>query len=224
MDVALPRIRRATTPALNAMFVDLNSIPQAAIESIEILKDGASTTYGADAVAGVVNIKMRHYYNGAEASVEYGNSTDTDSGLFATSVIFGVGNKTTEIAGALNFYHRNSIANRDRSYSAVPPFLSSNASPYNLQLAVIWPRAAGGQNSKSRPVLTFATHRILQPGRRLPARIFTTRLRVSGPPPVNFLVTTSIRPRFRFPRRSATAAIPISSTRSLKNRWSFTAT
>src|SRR5690348_6797368 len=36
-------------------FVDLNSIPRGAIESIEILKDGASTTYGADAVAGVVN-------------------------------------------------------------------------------------------------------------------------------------------------------------------------
>ena len=41
---------------VNSMFVDLNSIPQAAIESIEILKDGAATTYGADAVAGVVNI------------------------------------------------------------------------------------------------------------------------------------------------------------------------
>ncbi|MBA3651838.1 MAG: TonB-dependent receptor plug domain-containing protein [Chthoniobacterales bacterium] len=43
-------------------FVDLNSIPKAAIESIEILKDSASTTYGADAVAGVVNIKLRHDY------------------------------------------------------------------------------------------------------------------------------------------------------------------
>src|SRR5256885_1683941 len=63
------------------MFVDLNSIPQAAIESIEILKDGASTTYGADAVAGVVNIKLRHDYHGAEASVEYGNTLDKDSGL-----------------------------------------------------------------------------------------------------------------------------------------------
>src|SRR5439155_12048917 len=51
---------------VNVMFVDLNSIPQAAIESIEILKDGASTTYGADAVAGVVNLKMRHNYDGAE--------------------------------------------------------------------------------------------------------------------------------------------------------------
>ena len=61
------------------MFVDLNSIPQAAIENIEILKDGASTTYGADAVAGVVNIKLRHDYHGAEASVEYGNTLDKDS-------------------------------------------------------------------------------------------------------------------------------------------------
>src|ERR1041385_4126289 len=49
---------------INAMFVDLNSIPQSAIDSIEILKDGASAVYGADAVAGVVNLKLRHYYTG----------------------------------------------------------------------------------------------------------------------------------------------------------------
>src|SRR5881398_1940727 len=85
---------------VNVMFVDLNSIPQAAIESIEILPDGASTTYGADAVAGVVNLKMRHRYDGAEATVEYGNTLDKDSGEFAASAIFGVGNnKDTNITG-----------------------------------------------------------------------------------------------------------------------------
>src|SRR5438067_2977454 len=131
---------------VNAMFVDLNSIPQAAIESVEILKDGASTVYGADAVAGVVNLKMRHYFDGAEAMIEYGNTEHEDSGLFQASVIFGVGNNNTEIAGAMNYYMRNSIANRDRSYSAVPPFLSSNASPYNLQLSGAVAAAAGGQN------------------------------------------------------------------------------
>ena len=130
--------------SVNAMFVDLNSIPQAAIESVEILKDGASTTYGADAVAGVVNIKMRHYYDGAEASIEYGNTLDDDSGEFAASLTYGVGNKNTEIAGVMNYYHRNSIANRDRSFSAVPPFLSSNASPYNLQLSNAAVAEAGG--------------------------------------------------------------------------------
>ena len=130
---------------VNTMFVDLNSIPQAAIESIEILKDGASTTYGADAVAGVVNIKMRHNYDGASSTVEYGNTLDRDSGEYAASAVFGVGNNTdTNITGVINFYHRNSIANRDRDYSAVPPFLSSNASPYNLQLSKAAVAAAGG--------------------------------------------------------------------------------
>ena len=128
----------------NVMFVDLNSIPQAAIDKIEILKDGASTTYGADAVAGVVNIKMRHdYQNGAEASVEYGNTLDKDSGELAASAVFGVGNDTTNITGVLNYYHRNSIANRDRGFSNRPPFLSSNASPYNLQVSTAVALAAG---------------------------------------------------------------------------------
>ena len=131
---------------VNVMFVDLNSIPQAAIESIEILKDGASTTYGADAVAGVVNLKMRHNYDGAEARVEYGNTLDKDSGLFDSYGIFGVGKGDTNITGVLNYYHRNSIANRDRGFSAVPPFLSSNNSPYNLQLSSNVAGAAGGMN------------------------------------------------------------------------------
>src|SRR6266513_1094644 len=131
---------------VNVMFVDLNSIPQAAIESIEILKDGASTTYGADAVAGVVNLKMRHRYDGAEARVEYGNTLDKDSGLFDTSAVFGVGKGDTNITGVLNYYHRNSIFQRDRGFSLTPPFLSSNNSPYNLQLSSNVAGAAGGQN------------------------------------------------------------------------------
>src|SRR5438067_2743797 len=131
---------------VNVMFVDLNSIPQAAIESIEILKDGASTTYGADAVAGVVNLKMRHDYNGAEARIQYGNTLDKDSGELDSSAIFGVGKGDTNITGMLNYYHRNSIFNHDRGFSLTPPFLSSNNSPYNLQLSSDVAAAAGGKN------------------------------------------------------------------------------
>jgi iron complex outermembrane receptor protein len=116
-------------------FFDLRSIPEAAIESIEILKDGASTTYGADAVAGVVNIKLRHDYKGAEASIGYGNTLDKDSSEFRASVLFGVGDENTQITGSMNYYHRNSIFNRDRGFSLKPPFLSSNSTPYNLQLS-----------------------------------------------------------------------------------------
>ena len=126
------------------VFVDLNTIPESSISSIEILKDGASTTYGADAVAGVVNIKRFHNYSGAEAKIEYGNTTDKDSGTFNSSLLFGVGNGKTNISGTINYYHRNSIFNHDRDYSAVPPFLSSNASPYNLQLTNAAVAEAGG--------------------------------------------------------------------------------
>src|SRR5947207_2678893 len=126
------------------VFVDLNTIPESSIESIEILKDGASTTYGADAVAGVVNIKRFHDYHGAEAKIEYGNTTDKDSGTLNTALTFGVGDGTTNISGTVNYYHRNSIFNHDRDYSAVPPFLSSNASPYNLQVTNAAVAEAGG--------------------------------------------------------------------------------
>src|SRR2546423_3507464 len=129
----------------NVVFVDLNSIPQAAIQSIEILKDGASTTYGADAVAGVVNLKMRHNYDGAEARGEYAKTLDKDSVLFDTSAVFGVGKGDTNIPGVLNYYHRTPIFQRARGFSLPPPFLSSNNSPYNLQLSSNVAGAAGGQ-------------------------------------------------------------------------------
>src|SRR6266699_2630535 len=99
---------------VNVMFVDLNSIPQAAIESIEILKDSASSTYGADAVAGVVNIKLRHDYRGAETNVEYGNTLDKDSSEIAASLLFGAGDESNSVTGVLNYYYRNSIFNHDR--------------------------------------------------------------------------------------------------------------
>ena len=46
-------------------FVDLNAIPVSAVESIEVITDGASALYGSDAVSGVVNIKLKKYYDGA---------------------------------------------------------------------------------------------------------------------------------------------------------------
>ena len=125
-------------------FFDLRSIPESAIESIEVLKDGASTTYGADAVAGVVNVKLRRDYKGAQAQIGYGNTTNKDSGEIRANVLFGVGDGNTNISGVMNYYKRNSIFNRDRSYSAVPPFLSTNSTPENLQLSFESIVAAGG--------------------------------------------------------------------------------
>ena len=115
-------------------FVDLNSIPLAAVNSIEVLKDGASALYGADAVAGVVNIKMRRGMDGTEMNVMYGNTTNKDSSEFTASLITGAQSDKASVMIGFNYYKKNPIYNADRAYSEVPPFLSSNSSPLNLEI------------------------------------------------------------------------------------------
>jgi iron complex outermembrane recepter protein len=60
--------------------VDLNAIPLAAIERVEVLRDGASAQYGSDAIAGVVNIQLREAREGGEASLTFGTyETDVET-------------------------------------------------------------------------------------------------------------------------------------------------
>ncbi len=124
-------------------FVDLNSIPLSAVDSIEVLKDGASAIYGADAVAGVVNIKMRRGFDGTEVMLNYGNTTNKDSTEFNAALITGVQTDKASAMVGFNYYKKNAIMNRDRKYSEIPPFLSSNASPLNLQITPAAAIAAG---------------------------------------------------------------------------------
>ncbi|MCJ2185613.1 TonB-dependent receptor plug domain-containing protein [Novosphingobium beihaiensis] len=60
--------------------VDLNSIPSTALQSIEVLRDGASAQYGSDAIAGVVNLRLREASSGGGATVTYGiHDTQVDT-------------------------------------------------------------------------------------------------------------------------------------------------
>src|SRR6266567_4200583 len=125
-------------------FVDLTTIPITAVQSIDILKDGASTTYGSDAVAGVVNFNLYKDYRGAQVTIQYGNTLDKDAAEYKGDILFGVGTDTTSITGDIFYYKHHDMFNRDRSNSIVPPFLSSNAVPWNLQLQVAAIIEAGG--------------------------------------------------------------------------------
>jgi iron complex outermembrane recepter protein len=71
--------RRIANYAFGNSPVDLNSIPMSAIERIEVLRDGASAIYGADAVAGVINFILKKDYQGAEASY-YGTNVRQGGG------------------------------------------------------------------------------------------------------------------------------------------------
>jgi iron complex outermembrane receptor protein len=72
-------------------FVDISQIPMEAIERIEVLKDGASSIYGSDAVAGVVNVILKKRYDGAEITAEGGQSSRRDGRTAHVSGIFGSG-------------------------------------------------------------------------------------------------------------------------------------
>jgi iron complex outermembrane recepter protein len=65
---------RQPLSGLNSDFVDVSNIPAAAVDRVEILPQGASATYGSDAVAGVVNIILRDHFDGAQTSVRYGGA------------------------------------------------------------------------------------------------------------------------------------------------------
>ncbi len=71
--------------------VDVNSLPIAAIERIEILKEGASATYGSDAIAGVVNFILRNTYQGVEATAQYGDSTRGGGATESANLAYGYG-------------------------------------------------------------------------------------------------------------------------------------
>jgi iron complex outermembrane receptor protein len=70
--------------------VDLNTVPTAALESIEVLRDGASALYGSDAIAGVVNLRLRQDRTGGGASVTFGGyDTNVPAPLDPRHVIDG---------------------------------------------------------------------------------------------------------------------------------------
>ncbi len=96
---------------------DLNSLPAAAIKSVQIQKDGASAIYGSDAVAGVLNVQLRSDYEGLASSVRIGNYTNTDGFFKSASIVAGTSTAKTSLVFAANWQEQNSVFARDLPYS-----------------------------------------------------------------------------------------------------------
>ncbi len=77
-------------------FVDVTAIPFNAVESVEVLKDGASAEYGSDAIAGVVNIILRKSFTGAHVEVEGGTSGHADGNMVHADGIWGIGDLASD--------------------------------------------------------------------------------------------------------------------------------
>ncbi len=106
------------SPTLGGASANLNAIPMAAVERIEILTDGASSTYGSDAIAGVVNIIMKKGFQGLEISAGAGQR-DRDDGLTSKEFSFVTGYESDKGSVTFSFDHqdRKGISDGDRDYT-----------------------------------------------------------------------------------------------------------
>jgi outer membrane receptor protein involved in Fe transport len=96
-------------------FVDINTIPVAAIERIEVLKDGASAVYGSDAVAGVVNVVLRDNFEGLEITAGYGDTSESDNSETVFNAIWGTGGDNGNVTMIFDYFQNDSLFNNERS-------------------------------------------------------------------------------------------------------------
>ena len=129
-------ITDSTTP-------DINSIPLAAVERVEVLKDGASAVYGSDAVAGVINFVLRQNYQGAEITATGGETTQGGAGAKGLYAIAGIGDLAQErynVMTVVNWQKDNALFGRQRAFASsginsLNDATSGNTFPANIVAA-----------------------------------------------------------------------------------------
>ncbi len=137
--------------------IDISAIPAAAVERIEIVADGASAIYGADAVAGVVNILLRKDYEGVTTSARLGGSTDGGNFQQQYNLLGGAKWSGGGFMATYDYFDNSAILARDRSYTA-----TSNPA------STLYP-------SLKRHSLLLSGHQELTPSLRLKADVIYKR-------------------------------------------------
>ncbi len=139
--------------------MDVNLIPKAAVERVEILNDGASAVYGTDAVAGVVNFILKKDYEGAEVSARYSNTFKTDISERQFSLVAGGKVKNTNWTAAFETSKANNQYSIDRAVSVPAGTNVSGTSNPGLftPVATAADRAAANALIKGDPGYVSAT-------------------------------------------------------------------
>ncbi len=109
------RVVNGGTGANNS--VDLNVVPLALVDRIEILKDGASAIYGADAVAGVVNTVLQTDFDGVSGSTRYGSAEGTGMHEFEVNLFAGHNYDRGNVSAFLNYTDRSELMAADQDFT-----------------------------------------------------------------------------------------------------------
>ncbi|MGI4859766.1 MAG: TonB-dependent receptor plug domain-containing protein [Janthinobacterium lividum] len=123
--------------AVNATdsFFDLNSIPLNMVDRIEIVKTGAVSQYGSDAIAGVVNIITKKNFKGLQVDGSYGTSTHGDGGKKKFSVLGGFGDLNSDrfnVTASASYYKSDNVSAADRDMTAAQDFSNYPGGRLNL--------------------------------------------------------------------------------------------
>lgn len=101
-------------------FVDMNTIPQAMIQRVEVLQDGATAIYGSDAIAGVINLHTYKDFEGLRAKAYFGSSSEGDRDTTNFDFLIGRTFGNTNVMLAATHVDQEPIYTQDRSLTAVP--------------------------------------------------------------------------------------------------------
>ena len=100
--------------------VDLNSLPLSLIDHVEVLTSGASAIYGADAVAGVVNVITRRDFRGIEMGAQQAITERGDGGIVTAQFLAGTVVGDSAWAAGLEYVNQDGVTEAEREYSAAP--------------------------------------------------------------------------------------------------------
>jgi len=113
--------------------VDINTIPNALIENIEVLTGGASAVYGSDAIAGVVNFILKDDFEGVNINAGFEQTFDGDAGIWSTDLTLGANTADGRGNVTLNFAYtdREELFQGDRDFSFFAQFDDGEGNLYN---------------------------------------------------------------------------------------------
>lgn len=117
-----------------SLSVNVNTLPNRGLESIEILRDGASSIYGSDAVAGVVNYRMNTHFRGTEVALRFGETSYRDGEEFRATLTHGLDfalGKGHLIVTA-DYYDRRAMFQSARWFSASGDHVGFAPAPWNV--------------------------------------------------------------------------------------------
>src|SRR6202167_5390671 len=197
-------------------FVDVSAIPMNAVDTVEVLKDGGSALYGADAIAGVVNVKLKKSYVGSEFTMEAGTTQYGDGTTEHGSGIWGMGDLSSDgynVYVALDWHHEDGILGSNRNGAFTTTNWSGLPGGVNTQPGAVGASGLGYPDSVSGYLVNPTTNSG-QPYAFLPGCDQASQ--------------TADKCSFAFPGKiqSPTTQINLLSkfTKALAGDWTFTAT